>query len=74
MLARLLCRLGVHRWNHARDADGDEYKQCGRCGKDTMSPWAGQLDAAARKVETTRSGLTTTSDHCAPNGVNVTCG
>jgi hypothetical protein len=56
MLTRLLCRLGVHRWNQARDADGDEYKQCGRCGKDTMSPWAGQLDASARRWKPPAAG------------------
>ena len=34
MLTRLLCRLGVHRWQHARTDEGTRYRTCGRCGKD----------------------------------------
>jgi hypothetical protein len=57
MLAKLLCRLGVHRWKEARDADGDAYEQCGRCGKDTLSLWAGQLDTSAREWKPPAAGF-----------------
>jgi signal transduction histidine kinase len=31
---RLLCSLGLHRWQDKRAEDGEQYRQCGRCGKD----------------------------------------
>ena len=34
MLTRSLCRFGVHRWQRLRNAEGEPYKTCSRCGKD----------------------------------------
>jgi hypothetical protein len=34
-LARLMCRLNLHhRWRSERNADGDTYIECSRCGKE----------------------------------------
>jgi hypothetical protein len=40
IVGRFLCRIGIHRWLHKRNAEGGAtYLECGRCQKqkDTMT-------------------------------------
>ena len=30
-MGRFLCMIGVHRWLHKRNPDGDDYLECERC-------------------------------------------
>ena len=35
MLTGWLCRLGVHRFEHRKNPEGEPYVTCRRCGKDS---------------------------------------
>ena len=34
MARPLRCRVGMHRWQRARNEAGESYRHCERCGKD----------------------------------------
>jgi hypothetical protein len=34
MVGRIMCRIGLHRWERRRTEDGQWYVACARCDKD----------------------------------------
>lgn len=34
MSTRLLCRVGLHKWQHLKGPEGEPYRSCRRCRKD----------------------------------------
>ena len=44
-MARLLCRLGLHRWRQERTGDGVTFLRCAQCGRDGDGDGAAALRA-----------------------------